>query len=83
MTYPDGSVYFLPDRFRPLGVFRLFSTQAFIDSASAQKRSGRKAIREKSFSLIFLPEKESTVLMEGMAATSMPSRGTQLNTHFG
>jgi hypothetical protein len=50
----------------------------FIDSASAQKRSGRSL-----FSLILLPEKESTVLMEGMAATSMPSRGTQLNTHFG
>ena len=28
MTYPGGSVYFLPDRFRPLGGFRLFSTQA-------------------------------------------------------
>src|SRR6202049_4471925 len=53
----------------------------FIDSASAQKRSGRSL-----FSPILMPEKESTVLMEGMAATSMPSRGTQLtkfNTHFG
>ena len=38
----------------------------FIDSASAQKRSGRSL-----FSLILMPEKESTVLMEGMAATSI------------
>jgi hypothetical protein len=50
----------------------------FIGSASAQKRSGRSL-----FSLILMPEKQATVLMEGMAATSMPSRGTQLDTHFG
>jgi hypothetical protein len=43
MTYPGRSLYFLPpDRFRPLGVFRLFSTQALSTARP-------KAIREKSF----------------------------------
>jgi len=63
--------------FSASGRFPFVLNGFFIDSASAQKRSGRSL-----FSLFLMPEKESTVLMEGKAATSMPGRGTRLHTHF-
>jgi hypothetical protein len=61
----------------------IFGLSAF--SVCSQRRLYRQRLRPKAslFSLILMPEKQATVLMEGMAATWMPSRGTQLNTHFG